>query len=354
MSPRAGIVAIAARTPLGTTAEASAAGVRAGVGRLTEHPFLIDRVAEPVRMARDGLLDLDLMGCERVTEMATSVVREIDEKLALRQSGLGGIPLLLGLPEDRPGWGDAEAEIVRSRLDELSENIPLGPVELFRLGHASALTALETGLSWIESDRAELCIVAGADSYLEPKTLAWLDESRQLATSYHRSGFFPGEGAGAFAIASEKAAERMGLDSLAVIRSVATATESRLIKTDAVCLGEGLSECVGRALAALAPGETVDGIIGDINGERYRSEEWGFTLLRHAEALVDPTRNEVPASCWGDQGAASGPLYFVMAVEAGRRGWAQGERYLVWNSSEGGQRAAAVLELDLRQEGVRL
>jgi 3-oxoacyl-[acyl-carrier-protein] synthase-1 len=96
------------------------------------------------------------------------------------------------------------------------------------------------------------------------------------------------------------------------------------------------------------PGERVEAVVCDINGERYRSEEWGFTMLRLPETFVDPTAYDAPASCWGDMGAASGPLFVAVAVTAAKRGWAKGTRYLIWNSSEQGHRAAVVLEFTLQ------
>jgi 3-oxoacyl-[acyl-carrier-protein] synthase-1 len=50
-----------------------------------------------------------------------------------------------------------------------------------------------------------------------------------------------------------------------------------------------------------------------------------------------------PADCWGDIGAASGPLFANLAVAAGLRGYAKGPRTLIWASSERGDRAAAVV-----------
>ena len=164
--------------------------------------------------------------------------------------------------------------------------------------------------------------------------------------------FIPGEGAGAFAIARESSIDRWGGESFALIRGVGVALETHTIKTEAVCVGEGLTKCVRTALTSLRPpGEIVDGIVCDINGERYRSEEWGFALIRLPEALADPTGYDAPASFWGDVGAASGPLFVVIAALAAKRGWAKGTRYLIWNSSEGGQRAAALLQLPPPAEG---
>ena len=66
-----------------------------------------------------------------------------------------------------------------------------------------------------------MCIVLGVDSYLNFMTLEWLDNNKQLANSYNRGAFFPGEGAGAVLIASNNTVSRHKLDSLAVIRGLA-------------------------------------------------------------------------------------------------------------------------------------
>jgi 3-oxoacyl-[acyl-carrier-protein] synthase-1 len=348
------VVALGARTPLGLTAESSVAAVRAGISRVAEHPTLVDRTAEPVRAARDGRLDPTLTGPERVTELAAAALEEVGRKLASRCPDDAPIPVLLALPETRPGWSATSSVVVRDALHRRPMPVAFRPLDVAPLGHAAALTALDSACERIRAGRAALCVIAGADSYLDPETVSWLDGTRQLATAYHRGAFFPGEAAGAVALASGPAVDRYGFDSLGVVVGTGTAMETRLSKTDAVCVGEGLTACVRRAVSPLlARGAVVDGIVCDINGERYRSEEWGFTLLRLPEAFVDPTAYDMPAACWGDVGAASGPLFVAVAALAGRRGWAKGPRYLVWAGSEAGARAAAVLELGAPTDGAR-
>jgi 3-oxoacyl-[acyl-carrier-protein] synthase-1 len=252
------------------------------------------------------------------------------------------------MPEERPGWTEEHKQVVLDGFRSQPMPVDFDPFDLLPYGHASGLMALDAACEQIRHGRTEICIVAGVDSYLDLKTLEWLDENKQLATSYHRGAFFPGEGAGAVAVASDRLVRRFDLTSLTVIRGIGIATETKKIKTDTICLGEGLTESVQKAVKQLhLPQEAVEGIICDINGERYRSEEWGFVLLRLHNAMVDPTDYDLPASCWGDVGAASGPLFVALAVTAGQRKWAKGNRYLIWNSSEGGQRAAAILELNI-------
>lgn len=322
---------------------------------MSEHPFIVDKKSEPVRMALDFEIDPGVMGAERFIAMAATALEEVCLKLKPAWKDNQKVTIFLGLPEERPGWTEEHNQAVREGLSSKTMPVEFEPFELFPYGHASGLIAIDAACKQIRTGQAEVCIVAGVNSYLDLKTLEWLDENKQLATSYHRGAFFPGEGASAIAVASNTFVHRFKMESLAVIRGIGIATETKKIKTDTVCLGEGLTESVKKAVMPLRlPQEAVEGIICDINGERYRSEEWGFVLLRLPNAMVDPTDYDLPASCWGDVGAASGPLFVAMAVTAGQRGWAKGERYLIWNSSEGGQRAAAVLALNRQQQGVRL
>jgi 3-oxoacyl-[acyl-carrier-protein] synthase-1 len=121
--------------------------------------------------------------------------------------------------------------------------------------------------------------------------------------------------------------------------------ETRTIDNPEGLLGEKLAEVVGRATEDLRlPEEAVDDIYCDINGERHRSDDWGFMVLRVPNVFRDGTSYVAPAGNWGDVGAASGALSCVLAVEALRRNYAKGPLSLVCASSDGGLRAALLLE----------
>lgn len=102
--------------------------------------------------------------------------------------------------------------------------------------------------------------------------------------------------------------------------SAASARESKPIKTRTVRIGEGLSaafrETFARAPADLPP---VDHTICDMNGERYRGNEFGFSMLRSAGGFREDADFQTPADCWGDLGAASGPLFAVISRRPARR-----------------------------------
>src|SRR5262249_51162407 len=155
--------------------------------------------------------------------------------------------------------------------------------------------------------------------------LGWLDANRQLASAKARSAFVPSECAAFCLVMTDRAKKILKLDALACVRSVAIGKETKLIKTTDTCLGEGLAEAVRGAVAGLSRStETIHEVICDINGERYRGEEWGFVCLKLYQHFDDPLAYRSPADTLGDMGAASGPLFAMLACLAATRGYAKG------------------------------
>jgi 3-oxoacyl-[acyl-carrier-protein] synthase-1 len=347
VTPPVHIVAIGARTPVGLTAESTAAAVRARISRIAEHPFLVDVRGERVRMARDGLLDPGLFGMPRILALARSALDEAFGKLGPRAQGMRGV-LLVGLPELRPGWNEWQVCVVEQEL-ALTLGAQGGKPHLFPSGHAAALEALRRGSELIGEGRADLCLVGGVESYLEPDTLLWLDTNRQLLRNGVRSAFHPGEGAAFLALAGERVRRQLGLRSLGVILASQVSWEDKRIKTDELNTGVGLTRAIhGVTMELRGRGELVDDVYCDLNGERYRTEEWGFALLRTQAAFRDVSVTRTAVSEWGDMGAASGALLTILALRAWARGYARGPTALVWASSEGGLRGAVLLR---RTEG---
>lgn len=337
------IVATGVRTPLGLRSAPSAAAVRAGLSRLGEHPSLIDRLGEPMVAVLDSEIDPDVSGVDRFVALAESALRELFEHMSRLPPG-SRVPVSLALPEVRPGFTDRDAAMIGDRLGRWT-GLPceLDPIRIHPLGHAAGVPALEAAIAALTHGH-EFCVVGGIESYFHTDTMTWLDGNRQLAGSDGRSSFVPGEGAG-FLLLSRRARRDLGMNALASIVACATATERARIKTADLCLGEGLTAAVELAVAGLGPGERVSDIFCDINGERYRGQEWGFVCLRLARHFDDPTGYRAPADLWGDMGAASIPLFAMLACQAAARGYAKGTSSLLWAGSEAGLRGALLLRM---------
>lgn len=339
------IVATGARTPLGLEAEPSAAAYRAGISAMGDHPFMIDRLGDPMPGAIDAKLDSDLMGPDRLLALAESALLEACTPLNDAPRSRSQLPIYLGLPELRPGFSEQDVEAVRSGLAQLEGlSVGISEVATYTSGHTAGLMALTAATEKIQQGAFEACLVGGVDSYFQPDTMEWLDENRQLAGADARSAFIPGEGAGFCLLMTERARKRMGLDTLARVLAASIGEETKLIKTPDVCLGDGLTATIRSAVRSInPPAETINDVICDINGERYRGEEWGFVCLRLPQYFDDPTAYRSPADSWGDMGAASGPLFAMLACQAAAKGYAKGAHALLWTSSEGGLRGAAML-----------
>jgi 3-oxoacyl-[acyl-carrier-protein] synthase-1 len=316
---------------------------------------MIDRVGDPMPGALDALLNPGLMGPGRLLALAECALRGACVSLHDVPKPRLQIPVYLGLPELRPGFSEQDVQSVQFGIAQF-EGLPveISEVNVFSQGHAAGLLALATATEQIRRGVFEVCLVGGVDSYFHPDTMEWLDDNRQLAGKDSRSAFVPGEGAGFCLLMSAQACRRLDLVALARVFGVAIGTETKLIKTSEICLGEALTTTVQDAMNGLSPpAEVISDIICDINSERYRGEEWGFVCLRLPLYFDDPTAYLSPADCWGDVGAASGPLFAMLACQAAVRGYARGPRTLLWASSEGGLRGAAVLELETLGEDVR-
>lgn len=333
------------RFALGTAASAA---VRAAIASFGDHPFMIDKAGAPMIVAHDAFLPPEAAAEDRFVELAVSAAAEALEWLAPVRLGRIRLHVLLGLPPQRPGLPSRlEATLWRHLEPVIQAWAKPAPPVFFSTGHSSGLMALQEAQGRLTGGSADLCLVGGVESYLSPETLEWLDECDRLHSETQTWGFIPGEAAGFVLVGTREWTRHHEVSLLGGGLGVATAHEKNLINTDSVCLGEGLSGAFRQALGMLPAAETrIDHMICDLNGEPYRADEFGYTMVRTADRFVDASHFLTPADCWGDVGAASGPLFVILALAAGLRGYANGPYTLVWTSSEGGQRCAAVVQIE--------
>lgn len=341
------IAGLGATTPVGRDAWSSAAAVRAGISGFTQHPYMIDTAGEPMRAAIVPWLDIDLQGIERFEALLYPAIDQVLSPIIEQHSNQLRLGLALGLPSPRPGLpSDLQANLLKA-ISNKYPGVFVG-IACFPNGHAAGFLALEAVVKQFAAGAIDACVVAGVDSYIEPETLEWLEECDQLHSAgplNNAWGFIPGEAAGAALFVKGGYINRLSVDPLANLLGLGVAFEPKRIKTETVCIGEGLTQAFRAALEMMPEGTKVTDVYCDMNGEPYRADEYGFTCLRTKEYFESASDFVAPADCWGDVSAASGPLYVGLAAIAGAKSYTSGNWAFTWASSEGGERAAALIEV---------
>lgn len=347
------IVGIGAVTSIGLNAPATVAAVRAGIANFNEHPYMIDRQGDPYVLAMVPFLEPETMGAERYVQLALPAIQESLRPLAGFYNSVFQVIVQIGLPEDRPGFPrDLQLKLSEDVKKLSEETYAINEIAFIEKGHSAGLMALEAGSQKILNRTSEFCLVGGVDSYIDPDTLDWIEENEQLHVPINAWGFIPGEAASFCLLCSKDTAHKYKLPVKAQLLAVSTTIEENKIKTETVCLGKGLTLAVKNCLRELPEDFKIDYTICDQNGEAYRADEFGFMLARLSERFVDPSDYMAPADCWGDVGAASGPLFIHSVIAAAEKGYAKGAYTLLWTSSEGGERSAAIVYVEMTEKGV--
>lgn len=340
------IAACGVRCSVGVDAGMAASSARAGLNRFEALDDLVDRDGEPVVVALPiapmGSLDDD----DRLAALAVPALRECLDALSTRVAGPRRAAVYVTVPPAREGFGDAARRLADTagRVVETA-GLPAQAIDaLVRVPgeHAAGLAALVEANARIAAGELDLALVLGCDSYLTRPCLARLDEDNRLKTERTRWGMIPGEAAAVVALAAGEVltASARGL---ARVSGAAVAREENHRGSGRVCVGVGLT----RALRGALQGRDGEASLTlcDLNGDRQRADELGFALTRLGGGRVASAGISTPADCWGDVGAATGPLLVAAAAlwrdEGPRAGF---EARIALASSDDGRCAALALE----------
>lgn len=335
-------------TPVGLTAVASAAAIRAGISRLRE-TSLLDSHCEPVIAGLledqylpevDATLTKSMNGMtSRHRRIVLLAARALQEAAAKNHRPL---PLMLALPEPSP-WGDPIGqEFLRHLAVQSGVELDLSSSRALRHGRAGGLIAVRHALELLATRRFQQVLVGGADTYWDAHLLAQLDADERLMSRERLiDGFFPGEGA-AFLLLGAPGNVTRGI-SLGRILGVGLGHERGHLRSAEPYLGEGLAESFQQLFMHL-PASTprTRCVYAGLNGESFWAKEWGVAYLRHSQHFEADTRIEHPAEYTGDLGAALGSVMLVLASVGLQRGYRQGP-CIVWCSSDDAARAAVML-----------
>jgi 3-oxoacyl-[acyl-carrier-protein] synthase-1 len=343
------VSAVAAVSPVGHSAAVSFTSVKAGLARIGESTDLKIRDQKGKLMwvtcaAVTGITD----GHRRYLRHYRMAVRAFAEVLAharLDDALLDDTVLHLVLAEpERPGMDDrVEKELVRkiSRVLELAD-LP-SRTTITSTGHAGVFEAVQAAANAIATGQCARAIVGAVDGYLDELTLEWLNDTGRLKTDENAKGFVPGEAAAFLVFERLSSTVARKGRALARLAGIGNTVEPNSIYEKSACTGDGLTGAIRSALETEGDASSLSLVVCDLNGERYRANEWGLAMSRSFGTGSPPGLLWHPADCLGDCGAAAGVLNLVFgALALARRNVPDG-RVLAWGSSDDGQRGAALL-----------
>ena len=158
-------------------------------------------------------------------------------------------------------------------------------------------------------------------------------------------GFAPGEAAGFMLLISDRVIKKCPSKPLARVFAPAMAQEPGHYYSNEPYRGEGLAQAFGIALEQ-ANRPTIGTVYSSMTGEHFWAKEYGVATLRHRTALDPRMKHEHPADCFGDIGAAAGPVMIGMAAIGMQHGYIKGPS-LVYCASDTEHRAAVCLHVNM-------
>lgn len=337
------IISFGCTTPIGYTAQETAASVRSGITRFNETTYL-DRIHDPIVMScfpTEALPPADPLIMEfpgisirqaRMLQMAGSALTEA----VINIPKIDDYPIFLGMPEV-----PVENESLHNQdfLNLLSiqstSNFNFSASRLYPNGRAAAVLALNDAINLLEANVSKFIIVGGCDSYWDLNLLKTLDCEGRISSSLNLDGFIPGEGAGFIVLCSLKTAERYDLDILGVIGGVGLGFENGHRYSENVFMGTGLADACSNLYSNTHRKDLVRTAYVSFNGESLHAKEWGVSYIRNSDRFSDDIVIEHPADCLGDTGSASGVIMAVLSIIGISRKYVDGPCLVLCTSDYG-------------------
>ncbi|NMO15071.1 hypothetical protein HPC49_08230 [Pyxidicoccus fallax] len=308
-----------------------------------------DREAQPVNVCAIPGVTLGFSGVGRLVAITEDALADLAARISLTALGReAGVFLALpdisvpgASPRSRAATQEALGRQVLGRALEVhSVSWSEDRWRFFTGGSAGFALALAAARQELERRTFDVAVVGGVDSLLEPEHLRFLLAERRLKTADNPVGLLPGEAGALLVLRARARGGTGGRNPQVEFTAVHTAVEPRAWEPGAMPDGSALATCVLNVLGASPEQDVV--FLCDLNGEQRRAWEWGSALVRlksHVPSLGDSPA-WVPATSFGDMGAAYGAVAACIALRAFERRYAPARRFVVVSQSDSGDRSA--------------
>jgi 3-oxoacyl-[acyl-carrier-protein] synthase-1 len=227
---------------------------------------------------------------------------------------------------------ELKSHFIKPVLQFVHPALNASDAEVLIEGHTGLAAALKRAPEILASKSSERLLILAVDSYIDHPSIHWLAANDRLKSAEMPAGLIPGEAAAILYLEPIKGSVS-NRDATARIGHVALETapvDDILSERDH---GRAIAKCISTSLAD--KGEFTGDIYSDVNGEPWRSYEFGAAQSL-APQWFRNSRQIFPAVSLGDTGAVSATIATIIAARARTRGYARGEEALVVSQSDDG------------------
>jgi len=346
---KAYIAGIGMITSVGANTAMTAASVNAGISGYQVSTFF-NQQRQPITMSAIPsevytLVEVEIeegahysIQYDHIIKMAVIALREAISSHSFAQP----IPLVLAIPEDANDNYIPANLLITNLLKQKDLPLRADRIRFMSTGRAAGIQGLELALHYLYQQGESHVLLGGSDSYWNASRIYELDKFERLLASNRMDGFAPGEGAG-FLLLSRDPKDAMSYDNYSIALSQpGNSQEVGHYYSEQPYRGDGLDQAFKQALSGYT-GKRVQAIYTSMNGENHWAKEYGVAYTRNKAAFSETVKTEHPADCFGDLGAAMGPVLLGLAASSlfKQSGVAT---HLVYSSSDRAWRAAVRME----------
>ena len=210
-------------------------------------------------------------------------------------------------------------------------------------GHTGVARAINAAMQDMNNGEIDAAIIGGVDSILDADLLAGLEEAGRLKTPENPAGITPGEAAAFVVLETPKSVMTRKGQAIAELTGLGFAEEANSSLSETPPIGTGLADAFMILLSRHNRDVTNSmWLISDLNGEPWRSMDWGHALTRMVSSHPAFNRCDLwyPAASFGEIGAACGAVGLCVAMTAMQRGYALDDTVIFALASDFNDRAA--------------
>ena len=336
-------------TSIGFNALTTAAAVKAGVCGYCLSRFM-NKQGNPIQLAlvpdevftfseiEDEDDDVYSIHYDRILKIAIISIKQAISGIRFTEP----VPLILAVPDKfESDYYIPHDLLLNKLLAQPDFPFKTDMVRFISTGRAAGVQTMELVYDYLYNKGVPYVLMGGSDSYNDSARLDALDVTERLLAPGRMDGFAAGEGAGFILFTKNIKHALVENNNIIALGFPGIAHEEGHLYSDKTYKGDGLDAAFKQALQNYSQAG-IETLYSSMNGENHWAKEYGVAMMRNKASFKDSVTIEHPAECYGDLGAATGPVLMGMSAYDLKK--YNKQTNLIYSSSDRSWRAAVLMQ----------